>query len=180
MDTAEIDKLKWQANFFKQRVEALEAELAVQADPAPASAPVAAPIESDDAGEELARLRWRNRFLEGRLAYFEGDSAVAEEASAEAAELVDLTVDADEAPEDEDDVMSATDAILQELEEADAAADAEEEDAFLEEMTRLNRMRKLMTRTTTRMTRSPMMRTPMGTTKRPLNPTMPMKMMKTH
>ncbi|MGY9050469.1 MAG: hypothetical protein ACKVKF_26490, partial [Rhodobacterales bacterium] len=110
MDTAEIDKLKWQANFFKQRVEALEAELAVQADPAPASAPVAAPIESDDAGEELARLRWRNRFLEGRLAYFEGDSAVAEEASAEAAELVDLTVDADEAPEDEDDVMSATDA----------------------------------------------------------------------
>ncbi len=132
MDTAEIDKLKWQANFFKQRVEALEAELAIQTDPAPAPAPVAAPIESDDAGEELARLRWRNRFLEGRLAYFEGDSAAEKEGSAEAAELVDLAVDADEAPEDEDDVMSATDAILQELEEADAAADADEEDAFLE------------------------------------------------
>ncbi|MBU1287206.1 MAG: hypothetical protein KJ871_05710 [Alphaproteobacteria bacterium] len=131
MATAEVDKLKWQANFFKQRVDALEAELAIQPDPAPAAA--AAPIESDDAGEELARLRWRNRFLEGRLAYFEGDSAVAEEASAETAELVDLAVETDEAPEDEDDVMSASDAILQELEEADAAADAEEEDAFLEE-----------------------------------------------
>lgn len=137
VDTAELDKLKWQADFFKQRVETLEAELAAQPAPAPAAEPVAAPIESDDAGEELARLRWRNRFLEGRLAYFEGDAAPEDAAAPDVAELVDLEVEeveADETLEDDEEVISATDAILQELEEADAAADAEEEGEFDEEV----------------------------------------------
>jgi predicted flap endonuclease-1-like 5' DNA nuclease len=72
-DEAGLDKLRWQADYLKQRVEALEAELAK----APAETPI---VAEDDLNEEMARLRWRNRFLEGRLAYFEGG---AEEAAAE-------------------------------------------------------------------------------------------------
>lgn len=85
-DTAKAD---WQQNFLKQRVEALEAELARMK--VPASAP-AARQGHGEADEELARLRWRNRFLEGRLAYFEGDSDAEAEAGAAGAD------DADAAP----------------------------------------------------------------------------------
>lgn len=116
-DAAETDKLKWQADVLKQRVEALEAELAAQ--PAADASP-AQPVAGADANEELARLRWRNRFLEGRIAYFEGDSASAADDSPEGA---------DESPLDDGaELVSATDAILTELEQADAAADADESD----------------------------------------------------
>jgi predicted flap endonuclease-1-like 5' DNA nuclease len=116
-DATQTDKLKWQADFLKQRVEALEAELAAQ--PAADTSP-AQPAAGADANEELARLRWRNRFLEGRIAYFEGDSASATEDAPEAA---------DESPLDDGaELVSATDAILTELEQADAAADADETD----------------------------------------------------
>jgi predicted flap endonuclease-1-like 5' DNA nuclease len=113
-DTTEVDKLKWQTDFLKQRVEALEAELVSQ----PAPAVVAKTQSGNDGNEELARLRWRNRFLEGRVAYFEGDSTSAE------ADEPGLSSDETEAEAGE--LVSATDAILTELEEADAAADAEE------------------------------------------------------
>jgi predicted flap endonuclease-1-like 5' DNA nuclease len=86
---AETAKADWQQNFLKQRVEALEAELARMK--VPASAP-AARQGHGEADEELARLRWRNRFLEGRLAYFEGDSDAEAEAGAAGAD------DADAAP----------------------------------------------------------------------------------
>ncbi|MEH6744594.1 hypothetical protein [Hyphomonas sp.] len=77
-------KAEWQKNFLKQRVEALENELAKAKAPAPAPS---GRKGNGDAEEELARLRWRNRFLEGRLAYFEGDQDAAEEgAEAEAEE----------------------------------------------------------------------------------------------
>ena len=77
-------KAEWQENFLKQRVEALEDELAKAKAPAPAPS---GRKGNGDAEEELARLRWRNRFLEGRLAYFEGDPDAAEEgAEAEAEE----------------------------------------------------------------------------------------------
>ena len=112
-DTTEADKLKWQADFLKQRVAALEAELADQ----PAATAVTETYPESDANEELARLRWRNRYLEGRVAYFEGDSTSAESAEG----LV-----SDEPEEEPGALVSATDAILSELEEADAAADAEE------------------------------------------------------
>ena len=114
-DTTEADKLKWQADFLKQRVEALEAELADQ----PTAAAVTETYPESDANEELARLRWRNRYLEGRVAYFEGDSTSVESVE----ELV-----SDEPEEEPGELVSATDAILNELEEADAAADAEEVD----------------------------------------------------
>lgn len=62
-------RLAWQAGYLRQRVRALENELA--ASPAtPPEAPAADLLQ-----EEVARLRWRNRYLEGRLAYFEGDAA---------------------------------------------------------------------------------------------------------
>ncbi|WP_340693897.1 hypothetical protein [Hyphomonas sp.] len=109
---AETDKLKWQADVLKQRVEALEAELSAQ--PAADASP-AQPVAGVDANEELARLRWRNRFLEGRIAYFEGDSESATEDATDESQ-----------PDDGAELVSATDAILTELEEADAAADADE------------------------------------------------------
>lgn len=85
------DKAAWQVTYLNQRIAALEDELlaapaasiaVVEAvEPAgdtilTAVVPDADPSseESNAADEELARLRWRNRFLEGRLAYFEGDS----------------------------------------------------------------------------------------------------------
>ena len=73
---ADAAKAEWQQNFLKQRVEALEDELAK------VKAPAATPSGRNgngEAEEELARLRWRNRFLEGRLAYFEGDQDAEEE-----------------------------------------------------------------------------------------------------
>nr|WP_321441899.1 hypothetical protein [uncultured Hyphomonas sp.] len=102
VDEEGLAKLKWQADYLKQRVEALEAELAK----APAEVPV---VADEDANEEMARLRWRNRFLEGRLAYFEGgadDTAaepVAEKTGAEAMleelEVTDTAADMTEAVE---------------------------------------------------------------------------------
>ncbi|MEZ6001718.1 hypothetical protein [Hyphomonas sp.] len=99
VDEAGLDKLKWQADYLKQRVEALEAELAK----APAEAPV---LADEDLNEEMARLRWRNRFLEGRLAYFEGG---AEDAAAET--VAEPT---------------GAEAMLEELEVTDTAADMTE------------------------------------------------------
>lgn len=121
-DSTQIDKLKWQGDFLKQRVAALEAELASQpvatglADPQPAN-----DVNANDVNEELARLRWRNRFLEGRVAYFEGDS------TSDADHVEDLG--RDERQEDGGASVSATDSILHKLEEADAAADAEARNA---------------------------------------------------
>ena len=95
VDEEGLAKLKWQADYLKQRVEALETELAK----APAEVPV---VADEDANEEMARLRWRNRFLEGRLAYFEGG------AGEEAAE------------------KTGAEAMLEELEVTDTAADMTE------------------------------------------------------
>lgn len=104
LSAAEPDaKLVWKVSYLTQRVKALEDEVAsqpavsrpvvLQAEAAPsADTPVAALVEApvepavDQASmeEELASLRWRNRYLEGRIAYFEGDAAsVAEEIAAE-------------------------------------------------------------------------------------------------
>lgn len=119
--SADTAKLEWEVKYLRTRVEALQQELAA-APVAAASAP-AAPVEaapaasaSDPASpveEEIARLRWRVRYLEGKLAYFEGD----EEAAAEG----------EDAPEEAAAPKSAAETILGQLEAADEAADAEEE-----------------------------------------------------
>ena len=85
-DEEGIAKLKWQVSYLKQRVEALESELAkVPAELPEADAEPEAGEPEEDGNEELARLRWRNRYLEGRLAYFEGGATeTGEEAVADA------------------------------------------------------------------------------------------------
>jgi predicted flap endonuclease-1-like 5' DNA nuclease len=95
-DNVAAEKMAWQNTYLRQRVEALEANLIE----APAIPVVAAPVVEESAyevetedtleaevvdttsDEEMARLRWRNRYLEGRLAYYE-EAAEAEEASEE-------------------------------------------------------------------------------------------------
>ena len=61
-------QLFWRAEYLRTRTEALEAELGKLKTPVEQ---VSAPATDQD--EELARLRWRNRYLEGRVAYFEAD-----------------------------------------------------------------------------------------------------------
>ena len=94
-DDPAMDKLKWQAGYLRQRVDALEARMiaargaeapaaAEPAAPEPAAVEPAATEPSAESDEEMARLRWRNRYLEGRLAYFEaGEAEAAEAAEAE-------------------------------------------------------------------------------------------------
>ncbi|MFN3313059.1 MAG: hypothetical protein ACK46Q_06305 [Hyphomonas sp.] len=142
-------KLVWQTGYLRQRVKALEDELLRQPTVLPVAAPEmvaetveeASDEEQDSAEEELARLRWRNRYLEGRLAYFEGDmESVADEVAGEElppeddGEVDDVyEPDEDYAPDeagvsdedDEADVSHPADAILGQLEEDDARAEAE-------------------------------------------------------
>jgi predicted flap endonuclease-1-like 5' DNA nuclease len=83
-------KLAWQVGYLRQRAHALETELlrrpqvssaGVSAGaPQPEPAEPATGAQEGSVEQELARLRWRNRYLEGRLAYLEGDAeSVAEE-----------------------------------------------------------------------------------------------------
>lgn len=79
------DITKWQAQYLRQRVETLENELhqlSMKQGTSLVSASNAIveessledanePETSTEQSEELANLRWRNRYLEGRLAYFE-------------------------------------------------------------------------------------------------------------
>lgn len=145
---AEADpKLVWKVGYLTQRVKALEGEVAAQPALAVVAAPVAEPVAAaevppakagaDSAEEELASLRWRNRYLEGRLAYFEGDAeSVADEmeeageetgADDDAAGAMADEVDADEEfAQEEDEGATAAEAILGRLEEEDALADSGE------------------------------------------------------
>ena len=81
---AEADaKRAWLASYGRQRMAALEARLAALSGALPHTGQEEAKAETDDASseeaekadasraadEELARLRWRNRYLESRLAY---------------------------------------------------------------------------------------------------------------
>ncbi|MCR9080711.1 MAG: hypothetical protein NXH78_16605 [Hyphomonadaceae bacterium] len=117
------EKLQWQTGYLRQRVDALEASMIAAR--ANGASVVAAPVEAEpeetsaapESDEEMARLRWRNRYLEGRLAYFEAGEAEA----AEAAEAVEN----DPAPEPE--VESPTEAAA--VVEPEAAAEPEPEPA---------------------------------------------------
>ncbi|MEL7043281.1 MAG: hypothetical protein AAGL90_17315, partial [Pseudomonadota bacterium] len=84
-----VAKTKWQADYLRLRVSALEEKLAAASTAALAAVATAEapePEPNSELDEELARLRWRNRYLEGRLAYFEesADSAETELAPATA------------------------------------------------------------------------------------------------
>jgi predicted flap endonuclease-1-like 5' DNA nuclease len=155
---AEADpKLVWKVGYLTQRVKALEGEVAAQPVLTVVAAPVAEPVpepvaaaeapaaaaEEEPVEEELARLRWRNRYLEGRLAYFEGDAEsvademedAGEEIGDDAADVIADEEDAGEdfaGDEDEDEGAAAAEAILGRLEEEDALADAGEPAATAE------------------------------------------------
>lgn len=140
-----LEKLNWQNAYLRQRVDALEAKAIersaaaatiVEVEPAPEPEPVIEPEpespEADNdsasnvaADEEMARLRWRNRYLEGRLAYFEQGEEVEEESS-EAELATDLqepeTQDAvieDAAQDEETEAEEAPDTVVAAADEAD-------------------------------------------------------------
>lgn len=145
--TAHVDKLNWQAAYLRQRVDALEAKLlsreesqeAPISEPAEVAAPVLAAVPetapADDdakkaADEELARLRWRNRYLEGRLAYFEENGE--DEADAEA-ETSDPAPEPSEQSEPESEGEPETEVEEAEDEVEDASADETESDEAIAE-----------------------------------------------
>ena len=110
-----LEKLHWQNAYLRQRVDALE-EKTIQLSAAPVI--VAEPAEPEEveedasdnpeadndpaanavADEEMARLRWRNRYLEGRLAYFEQSEEAAEDTAAELSDEAE-TAPLEDAPE---------------------------------------------------------------------------------
>ena len=144
--SAQTARLDWQNRYLKARLNVLEAGAAT-----PEVAPVAQPVDtadkvadlkseiaalkgklseaSDGSGEseqELARLRWRNRYLEGRLNYLEAASldaaADADDSIIADAVPMDTPETTSEDPDDDtdDDGMSATSKVLAILERAEA------------------------------------------------------------
>ncbi len=89
----------------------------------PAEDPASA--ESD---EELARLRWRNRYLEGRLAYFEAGDAEADAVETEAGETTEEpeTEQADSEEPEDDGSEPETPSEPEPEAETSAATEAEE------------------------------------------------------
>jgi len=104
-DTVAIEKTRWRADYLTLRVGALEEKLIdlesrpVEPLPELEPEPIEEPVVETRSGadEELAQLRWRNRYLEGRLAYFEQE---AEEEVIESAEASD--------PEPTEDIVEGT------------------------------------------------------------------------
>ncbi len=165
-DKVEAEKAAWKIGYLNQRIDALEAEvtaapamIAESAEPeagviavgsvAPDTEPEEA-VEPGAVDEELARLRWRNRYLEGRLAYFEGDSKQDDEAgntagvvagaSAAAAAVTAAVVGGGNDDADNTSVDAVSEAIEAISEEPQLEADALEEggsvsDAILKSLT---------------------------------------------
>ena len=90
---AELVKLKWKANYLQERINYFETygppglASGVAVAVAPVTVGDAEAGETSTSDEEIASLRWRNRYLEGRLAYYEGDKAIDDEADSGIAEL---------------------------------------------------------------------------------------------
>ena len=146
-----LEKLNWQNAYLRQRVDALEAKAIEQAaastdSPAVEAAPIVetepeSPEADNDsasnaaADEEMARLRWRNRYLEGRLAYFEQGEEAVEESSDDVAAEPEAEAEVNE-PEPEE--ANAEPVEATEEPEPTPASPAEEEvhpsDAMLAEL----------------------------------------------
>ena len=146
-----LEKLNWQNAYLRQRVDALEAKAieqsaartdipAVEAAPIVETEPESPEADNDSASnaaadEEMARLRWRNRYLEGRLAYFEQGEEAVEESSEEVATEPEAEAEVNE-PEPEDADAEPVEAT--EEPEPTPASPAEEEvhpsDAMLAEL----------------------------------------------
>lgn len=141
-----IEKLNWQSTYMRQRVAALESKLiettAAASGAAVASEQVAelvaAPtpepeVDTETSGEvdeELAQLRWRNRYLEGRLAYFEQTPDGEAEAETEAPKLVEEAAEISEPEQESEPESDPEPEIDTDSEpEADIALDVEPEPA---------------------------------------------------
>lgn len=140
------EKLLWQSSYLRMRVDALEAKLIDQAaikpeeeaaeeveavavpdvDPEPDPEPVSEAPASSELDEELAQLRWRNRYLEGRLAYFE---QAPEEAVAEPETMESELVEAEDAVEDSQIEPSESEATEEEVEPESASISTDETDS---------------------------------------------------
>jgi len=135
MDTVERDKLAWQNDYLRQRLAFMEehgisdATQVETTEPSEASTALAETetlietvvpetvdtmaggtdaepnAEPGDIEQELARLRWRNRYLEGRLAYIDGGAS---------------SENVGDAGEEDDAKQSAAEALLERLERSDA------------------------------------------------------------
>ena len=129
----EFEMLKWQNEYLKTRASYFETHGGAEAIPAAASILAAPEVsaaasdaeepagEQDGEGasdEEIASLRWRNRYLEGRLAYYEGDKAVAADGDSGIAKLAENTSA----------VMVPEDLTVAEPQEASSKIAAESED----------------------------------------------------
>jgi predicted flap endonuclease-1-like 5' DNA nuclease len=126
-DDPALEKLKWQTGYLRQRVDALEASvIAARASAAPVAAAPAQDEAAADSDEEMARLRWRNRYLEGRLAYFEAGEAEAAEAAAEPeTEAAPAPAAAEPAPEPEAQAEPEPALVPESAGDSEAAADAD-------------------------------------------------------
>ncbi len=147
-----IEKLQWQNDHLRQRVEALEGEIAAL--PASRTADNDGDGSSED-DEELARLRWRNRYLEKQVAYHEGgeEGAAADDdgkggliAGAATAVGAALVSDPEEVVEDQDEeiadavdeiagnaVEAADDTVEEALEDAESFEDVVDDIAQTDE-----------------------------------------------
>lgn len=158
-NAAQVARLDWQNRYLKARLNVIEAGTA-----APEVGSIAKPVDttdkvadlkseiaalksklseaSDGTGEseqELARLRWRNRYLEGRLNYLEAadldaaadadDSIVADVVPMDTPETQSEDLDDDT----DDDGISATSKVLAILERAEARSAPPVESASGEE-----------------------------------------------
>lgn len=138
-----LEKLNWQNAYLRQRVDALETKaiehtaaaaslVGAQSEPEPevASEPESPEADNDPAAnvaadEEMARLRWRNRYLEGRLAYFEQAEEVEEESSIAELEVESVETEAsdvvpeDPAPEEAAEPETAPETVVAAADEAE-------------------------------------------------------------
>lgn len=146
-DDPAMDKLKWQAGYLRQRVDALEARMiaargaeapAEAAEPAPADPIAAEPAAVEptaETDEEMARLRWRNRYLEGRLAYFEaGEAEAAEATDAEPEAAPEPVAEADAPAEQAADPEPASETAPEPEAAAAPEADVHPSEAMLAEL----------------------------------------------
>lgn len=142
VDTVAAEKQAWQNQYLRQRLAYLEArppkdraaqsveDIAQSESQAGIEAvPMAEPDTGSDPGaleQEMARLRWRNRYLEGRLAYIDGDApkSDAEIAAQSPAMAQEAAPEAPEAVDDEEDV-----ADIEPVDAGLSSAMSEEDDA---------------------------------------------------
>ena len=146
-----LEKLEWQRGYLRQRVNALEASVIAARANAPSleqapveeahapEEPASEPAVSAESDEELARLRWRNRYLEGRLAYFEAGDGEAEDPETEAA-VEEVTPEVEESEDVSTDTDEETSEVAPESDPeaetpaSEAAEDVHPSEAMLAEL----------------------------------------------